>query len=139
MMIIDIRKLNAQKNYSGKLEFDYSAPEELLQIPLVKFSAPVKVEFSYELYEDDSLEIRGTVRYRLEGQCSRCLAKASEEIEGELDAYFQPFQGGEDYAYENGVVHLAQAVNDAIMLSMPFTLSCGETCEGLRFSDEPKK
>ena len=139
MMIIDIRKLNAQKNYSGSMEFDYSAPEELLQIPLVKFSAPVKVSFTYELYEDDSLEIRGTVRYRLVGQCSRCLAAASAEIEGELDAYFQPFHGGEDYSYENGVVNLTQAVNDAIMLSMPFSLSCGDDCEGLEFSDERAK
>ena len=139
MMIIDIRKLNAQKNYSGRMEFDYSAPETLIEIPLVKFSAPVKVEFTYELYEDDSLELRGTVRYRLEGQCSRCLNGASQEIEGELDAYFQPFKDGEDYSYENGVVNLTQAVNDAIMLCMPFTLSCGETCEGLRFSDEPNK
>ena len=138
-MIIDIRKLNAQKNYAGTMEFDYSAPETLVEIPFVKFSAPVKVEFSYELYEDDSLEIRGRVRYRLEGQCSRCLNTASQEIEGELDAYFQPFTGGEDYSYENGVINLTQAVNDAIMLSMPFTLSCGESCEELRFSDEPKK
>ena len=59
-MIIDVRKLNAQKKYSGSMEFEYAAPEHLIGIPYVKFAAPVKVSFEYELYEDDSLEINGT-------------------------------------------------------------------------------
>lgn len=135
MMIIDIRKLNAQKNYSGRMEFEYSAPEELIEIPFVKFASPVKISFEYELYEDDSLEIRGTVAYRLEGQCSRCLKDAFADVEGELDAYFEPRKDYEDYGYTNGVVDLKKAVEDAIMASMPFTISCGEKCEGIRFSE----
>ena len=133
-MIIDIRKLNAQKKYSGSMEFEYSAPETLIEIPFVKFSAPVKVAFEYELYEDDSLEIRGTVSYRLEGQCSRCLKDAFAEIVGELDAYFEPRKDYEDYGYTNGVVDLTKAVEDAVMASMPFTLSCGEDCEALSYN-----
>lgn len=138
-MIIDIRKLNAQKKYSGDMEFEYSAPENLIDIPFVKFATPVKVKFSYELYEDDSLEIRGTVSYRIEGQCSRCLKEARQEIEGELDAYFQPFRDCEDYSYSNGIVDLKQAVEEAVMASLPFSLSCGEACEGISFSDETQK
>lgn len=133
MMTIDIRKLNAQKKYSGDMEFEYTAPESLIDIPFVKFATPVKVKFSYELYEDDSLEIRGTVSYRIEGQCSRCLKEASQEIEGELDAYFQPFKDCEDYSYSNGIVDLKKAVEEAVMASLPFTLSCGDGCEGISF------
>ena len=132
-MTIDIRKLNAQKKYSGDMEFEYTAPESLIDIPFVKFATPVKVKFSYELYEDDSLEIRGTVSYRIEGQCSRCLKEASQEIEGELDAYFQPFKDCEDYSYSNGIVDLKKAVEEAVMASLPFTLSCGDGCEGISF------
>ncbi len=135
-MIIDIRKLNAQKKYSGNMEFSYSAPEALIDIPFVKFATPVFVKFFYELYEDDSFEIKGTVSYRIEGQCSRCLQEASQQIEGELDAYFQPFKNGEDYAYSNGVIHLQQAVDEAIAASLPFTLSCGENCEGISYIDK---
>ncbi|MBR2646960.1 MAG: DUF177 domain-containing protein [Clostridia bacterium] len=135
MMIIDIRKLNAQKLYSGSMEFEYSAPESLIEIPFVKFASPVKISFEYDLYEDDSLEIRGTVSYRLEGQCSRCLKDAAAEVEGELDAYFQPCKDYEDYGYTNGIVDLTKAVEDAIMASMPFTISCGDECEGIRYSD----
>ncbi len=134
MMTIDIRKLNAQKKYSGNMEFEYSAPETLIEIPFVRFSAPVKVAFEYELYEDDSLEIRGTVSYKLEGQCSRCLQDAFAEVVGELDAYFEPRKDYEDYGYTNGVVNLTKAVEDAIMASMPFTLSCGENCKELSYS-----
>ena len=131
-MIIDVRKLNAQKKYSGTLEFEYEAPENLIDIPFVKFSSPVKVEAEYELFEDDSLELRGKILYTLEGQCSKCLKETSERVEGELDAYFQPFKGGEDYAYSGGVIDLTNAVNDAIMSSMPRTLSCGENCQDIR-------
>lgn len=133
-MIIDIRKLNAQKKYSGSMEFEYSAPDALIEIPFVKFVAPVKIAFEYDLYEDDSLEIRGTVAYKLEGQCSRCLKAASAEVEGELDAYFEPRKDYEDYGYSNGIVDLKKAVEDAIMASMPFTLSCGDDCEGLSYN-----
>ncbi len=133
MMIIDIRKLNAKKAYQGELHFEYSAPEELIGIPFVKFVGPVKVDFSYELYADDALEIKGTVRYALEGQCSRCLKDAKMSVEGELDALFEPTSDPEDYGYVGGVVRLEEAVEDAIMASMPFSLSCGEDCEGISY------
>ena len=136
MMIIDVRKLNAQKKYTGSMEFDYSAPQELIEIPFVNFASPVKVRFDYELYEDDSLEIRGTVSYRLEGQCSRCLKDSANDVEGEIDAYFQPFKNGEDYSYSGGVIDLTQAINEAVMASMPFTLSCGDDCQSIVFSSE---
>ncbi len=136
MMIIDIRKLNAQKKYSGSMEFIYSAPEALIEIPFVRFAEPVKVCFEYELYEDNSLEIHGTVSYRLEGQCSRCLENALQEVVGELNALFEERKDYEDYGYTNGIVHLENAVEDAIMASMPFTLSCGEACKGLSWTDK---
>ncbi len=136
MMLIDIRKLNAQKKYSGSMEFRYSAPESLIEIPFVAFAGEVKVCFDYDLYEDDSLEIHGTVSYRLTGKCSRCLNDATQDVEGELNAYFENRKDYEDYGYTNGIVHLENAVEDAIMASMPFTLSCGQACEGLSWTEK---
>ena len=137
MMVIDIRKLNAQKKYFGNMEFEYSAPNTLIEIPFVKFVGPVKVAFEYDLYEDDSFEVRGTVSYRIEGQCSRCLKDAAQDVVGEMNAYFENRKDFEDYGYTNGVVHLENAVEDAIMASMPFLLSCSEECESLSYSDIP--
>ena len=115
------------------MEFEYSAPETLIEIPYVKFASAVKIVFDYDLYEDDSFEIRGTVAYKLEGQCSRCLKAATADVEGEIDAYFEPRKDYEDYGYTNGVINLTQAVEDAIMASMPFCISCGEACEELSY------
>ena len=58
-MILDIRKLNAQKKYFGKVETEYSAPKSLIEIPFVEFVAPVRVQFEYEIFQDDSVEVRG--------------------------------------------------------------------------------
>ena len=137
MIIVDIRKLNAQKKYSGEMEFEYSASEDLIEIPFVKFTAPVKVRFSYELYEDDAFEICGSVSYSLEGQCSRCLKETKMQVEGELDAYFEDRKDYEDYGYTNGIVNITQAVEDAIMASMPYVLSCGEDCKVVSYNGEP--
>ena len=135
-MLIDIRKLNAQKKYVGKMEFEYSAPETFIEIPFVKFAAPVKIVFDYELFEDNSLEIVGSVSYVLEGQCSRCLKETKMQVEGELNAYFENRKDYQDYGYTNGVVDITQAVEDAIMASMPFVLSCGEDCAAISYNGE---
>ena len=136
MMTIDIRKLNAQKKYVGKMEFEYSAPETFIEIPFVKFAAPVKIVFDYELFEDNSLEIVGSVSYVLEGQCSRCLKETKMPVEGELDAYFENRKDYEDYGYTNGIVDITQAVEDAIMASMPYVLSCGGDCQQISYKSE---
>ena len=136
MMIIDIRKLNAQKQYAGELSFTYDAPETLIGIPLVSFVAPVKVELHYELYEDNSFEVFGKVSFELEGQCSRCLQPAKAQVEGEMQAYFEPRKDAEDYSYSNGMVDMRSALDDAIMACMPYVLSCKEDCEGLSYRDE---
>ena len=134
MMVIDVRKLNAQKKYSGELVFDYEAPESLIDIPLVKFAAPVKVEAFYDLLEDDSMELTGKISFVLEGKCSRCLNEASMRVEGELDAYFEPRKDSEDYSYSNGRIDLREAIEDAIMAAMPYVVLCKEDCEGIEYS-----
>ena len=136
MMHIDIRKINAQKKYVGNMEFEYSAPETLIQIPSVQFNGPVKVTFEYELFEDDSIEIRGRVIYGLQGACTRCLKPILVNVVGDLDAYFEPRKDYEDYGYTNGKVDLTQAVEDAIMASMPYVILCQEECEGISYNGE---
>ena len=136
MMIIDIRKLNAKKEYSGDLIFDYDAPESLIDIPFVKFAEPVKVEATYELLEDDSLERSGKISFVLEGKCSRCLKDAKQVVEGELDAYFEPRKDCEDYSYSNSRIDLREAIEDAIMAAMPYVVLCDDSCEGIQYSEK---
>jgi uncharacterized metal-binding protein YceD (DUF177 family) len=136
MMIIDIRKLNVQKKYFGELVFECEPNEKLIEIPFVSFSSPIKVHANYELFEDDSFEIRGTVSFELSGKCSRCLNEASMHVEGDLDAYFEARRDAEDYSYSGGKIDLREAVEDAVMACMPYLLLCDEDCEGIRYSEE---
>lgn len=136
MMIVDIRKLNAQKLYSGNMEFEYNAPNGLIEIPFVNFKNAVKVQFDYELYEDNAFEIHGKVTFQLTGQCSRCLKETDMDVEGELDACFETKQNAEDYSYSNGIVNLEKAVNDAIMACMPYILCCKDGCQPIAYSLE---
>ena len=136
MMIVDIRKLNATKAYSGSMQFDYLPDDDLLDIPFVTFDGAVRVEIEYELFEDDSLEVRGSVKYRLHGQCARCLQETAEDFEGEVDAYFVPRRTEEDYSYENGKVDLTEAIRDAITASLPFSLYCKDDCQMISYDPE---
>ena len=132
-MVIDVRKLNAQKQYSGTLDFTVEGDKELIDIPFVEFATPVRIVADYELFSDDALELKGKISFRLKGQCSRCLKDAETFVEEEFSALFEPFEDAEDYSYQNGKIDLTEAIREAIMASMPKILSCGETCEGIKY------
>lgn len=136
-MIIDVNKHIFQKQYSGRLSFDYAPPERLLTVPLTSFEGKAKVDIEYWLLEDDSVEVSGSVKYILTGSCSRCLSPARKEIEQEISAYFVPVGGkrvsDDDYAYKNGAIDLTECINDAIMFGMPYSLLCSEDCEGIKY------
>lgn len=132
-MVIDVRKLNAQKQYSGTLDFVVEGDKELIDIPFVEFATPVRIVADYELFSDDALELKGKISYTLKGQCSRCLKEAETVVEEEISALFEPFDDAEDYSYKNGKIDLTEAIREAIMASMPKILSCGDDCEGIKY------
>jgi uncharacterized metal-binding protein YceD (DUF177 family) len=122
--------------------------EEALNILNIKFQALTEklknepdVAFTYFKPDERKdggafIEIKGKVAYRLVGQCSRCLKNACMQVEGELDAYFEPRKDAEDYSYSGGKINLKEAVEDAVMACMPYLLLCDENCEGIRYSEE---
>lgn len=132
-MVIDVRKLNAQKQYTGTLDFTIDGDKELIDIPFVEFASPVKITADYELFADDAFELKGKISYKLKGKCSRCLKDAETVIEESFDALFEPFPDAEDYSYQNGKIDLLIAIREAIMASMPKILSCGDACEGIKY------
>ena len=124
---------NIRKNNT----FGYEAPSELIDIPFVSFGGPVDVRLHYEILEDDSVEVMGTVSFVLKGKCSRCLKDAQQTFSGEVDAYFVP-DGGEsdDYRYTGGKIDLSDCLNDAIMLALPSRLVCGDDCVGSEWKEQ---
>lgn len=130
-MILDVKRLNGLKEYSGEREFSFNPSETLIDIPYVSFFGEAKAKISYDIFDDDLVEIRGCVEYRLKGLCSRCLNDAEESVCGEIFARYTKEGDGEDYAYDGRTIDLSELFNDAVVFSVPRVLSCKDGCVGI--------
>lgn len=134
-MIIEIKKLTARGKYEGDFSFEFTPSEDKLLIPMCAFVGTVKVEGSYEIYEDDSVGVDFTIKYGLEGQCSYCLEKAGKEVEYNSEVLFVADKGDNDNYYYDGIkIDLTAAVNDALLFSQPEVLLCKEGCQGIKIN-----
>ena len=127
---IDVRMCNARKQYAGELDFEYDAGNDLIDIPYVSFSSPVRVRLSYEIFDDDSVDVKGSVAFSLKGLCSRCLAETEKGFALEISACFVPDAAQEDdeYEYRNGIVNLEELLRDSVLVALPPLLAC-EACD----------
>lgn len=136
-MILEIKKLNALKKYSGEFKFDYSADASLIILPLCKIDGDVSVSGEYEIYEDDSVGVFLTIKYKLVGQCSYCLADSSQTIEYHADVLFVTDKDDIDnYYYDGNKLNLKTAVDEAILSGQPSVLLCRDDCEGIALNKE---
>ncbi len=138
-MVIDVRKCNAERKYTGELNFGFRGDESLIDIPFVCFSSPVQAHLFYEILEDDSVEVSGEVSFTLKGACSRCLKEIEQRISYETEALFVP-QGrkaeAEDYTYRNGIVDLGEFLRDTVLFALPSALFCPEGCSAPEYNEE---
>ena len=123
-MILDVKKLNGLKEYTGTAEFTFEPEAELIDIPYVSFAGNATAKISYEIFEDGAVEVRGSVRYRLKGLCSRCLKEAETDVESPIDAVYLTEDNGEDYAYNGNKIDLGELFNDTIVFSLPNVFTC---------------
>lgn len=130
-MKIEVKKLNALKKFTGEFVFDYTPPQDVCLIPLCKIDGNVKVNGSYEIYEDDSVGVNLTVKYRISGQCSYCLEKAEKDVVKAFDILFVTDDGSDNYYYDGISIDLNTAVYDAILFSQPNIILCKEDCTGI--------
>ncbi len=130
MVDIDVKRALALNKRSGSLSFEYQAENDLIDIPYVSFSTPVKTELNYEIGEDGKVFVTGSVRFRLKGNCSRCLKETEREYSSEVEAVFvEDGDDGEDYAYTNGRVKLDEAMRDFVSFALPNSFLCLDGCE----------
>ncbi len=123
--VIEVRSLVAKRIYEGTLDFEFDPEEGLLDIPFVEFSSPVHAKLGYQIFEDDSLEIKGSISFHLKGACSRCLAPAERCVIQEVDAVFEVGKGdGVTYGYQN-VVKLDELLHDTLLFAFPSRFLCG--------------
>ena len=137
--MIDVRKCNAEGKYTGTLDFEFEGDASLIDIPFVSFSTPVRAVLDYEIFEDNSVEVKGELSFTLEGACSRCLKPTKEHIVTEAEALFVP-KGGkaeeEDYTYRNGIVDLGEFLRDTVLFALPSALFCAEGCSAPEYNEE---
>ena len=138
-MMIDVRKCNAEGKYTGTLDFEFEGDARLIDIPFVSFSTPVHAVLDYEIFEDNSVEVKGELSFTLEGACSRCLKPTKEHVLTEAEALFVP-KGGkaeeEDYTYRNGIVDLGEFLRDTVLFALPSALFCPEGCSAPEYNEE---
>ena len=137
--MIDVRKCNAERKYTGTLDFEFEGDASLIDIPFVSFSTPVHAVLDYEIFEDNSVEVKGELSFTLEGACSRCLKPTKEHVLTEAEALFVP-KGGkaeeEDYTYRNGIVDLGEFLRDTVLFALPSALFCAEGCSAPEYNEE---
>lgn len=130
-MKIEVRKLNALGKFTGDFGYSVQPSADMCLIPLCRIVGAVEVKGGYEIYEDDSVGVNFTVKFRIEGQCSYCLCDAFKEIEQAYDVLFVPEDDPENYTYDGISIDLTTAVNDAILFSQPNILLCRDDCTGI--------
>lgn len=131
MVGIDVREALARRNYEGELSVRFEGDDSLIDVPFVSFSSPVEAKLRYRIFENEEVEVKGSISFSLKGLCSRCLSETERSFSGEVDALFvpDPAEEGEDYGYTGGKVRLEEALRDALMFALPQRLECETECK----------
>ena len=131
-MQIDVKALLVKGKEKESFSFSYTAPEKLIDIPLVKIDGDVKVFGDVDIVSVKKAYIDATVSYCLKGACSLCGGRAEVPVTAELNELFVDSKEEDDaYTFEKGVIDLTKAVNDAIIMSAPIQVLCRENCKGI--------
>lgn len=76
--------------------------------------------------------VTGTIRYRWDGECRRCLDPVSGEEEATIAEIFQVGATGEDdlIDFDGEHVELAPIISDTVATGLPLAPLCGPECRG---------
>jgi uncharacterized protein len=79
----------------------------------------------------DGVTATGSVRFRWEGPCRRCLEPTGGTIDAPIREVFadRP-EGGDVLAVEGDAVDLGPVVRDAVVLALPMAPLCRDDCPG---------
>lgn len=132
------------------------AGEQGKAVPTVagqQFSFPIGAEAHLKIYaEGTTVVLKGRINFELSTSCSRCLKDINRLYSIPIDMVYKPHRADgsrrgdvecDDVAlsyYEGDSVDTSQTVEEIVMLSVPFTLTCEDVglpeCE-LSLSGDP--
>lgn len=125
------------------LEFAVPAGSLELEDPYFSFVSPITA--SLEVVRVlESYSISGSVRWRISGECCRCLAPVEEDLEAPIQVLVQRKEASDDVleALEDQdeveivdpgarKVDLTGRIQDLVVLELPLRAYCSEDCKGL--------
>lgn len=118
------------------IEFDQSIEVDLSEVEKAVLN-PVRVKGT--VYNTgDGIYLDGMLFYRYKDSCARCLTEVEGEIETEIsgrileDEESKLEESDEKLiAYNKDEIFLEEIIADAVLLSMPMRILCGEDCKGI--------
>ncbi len=129
-MILDLKKLRSSGKQISGFFFEYTPQVELIDIPNVAISLPVKVTGTMQLTDTHSAYVEGEVAFSLVGDCTRCLTSTTKEYAIEFNELCT-VNNEDGYSVVNDKIDLSEIVNDVILINQPLSFLCKDDCLGL--------
>lgn len=129
-MIIDIKKIRLSGKDEQAFFFEYLPETDLVDIPNANLITPIKVSGTAYITGNHTLYIEGSVNFKIEGECTRCLNHAEKEFVIDFAENFDSETEG-SYPVVCDRVDLSVIVNDLIIMNIPVSFLCKEDCKGL--------
>lgn len=135
-------KFDDLKEGGTRLSFGVTAEELELSDAYFGFPTPLQVKLSVQR-SLETFTVEGEIRYLLEGECCRCLARVKKEITAPLRQMFQRKQATEVELeaveededidiFDPGTqkVDLVDHLRDAVVTELPVRVYCRQDCKG---------
>lgn len=138
-LVLDVSRLGRRPGAMQEVRESVPSPLRIgLDLVAIEAGAPLELDLRLESVSEGVL-VTGTVYGPTQGECSRCLAPFTGDVEIELTELFAyPDSLTESTTDEDEVGHvvdhtvnLEQPIIDAVGLVLPFTPLCSEGCPGL--------
>ena len=138
-LVLDVSRLGRRPGAMQEVRRTVPSPARIgLDLIAIERDAPLDLDLRLESVSEGVL-VTGTVRGPTRGECSRCLAPVTGEVDIELTELFAyPDSLTESTTEDDEVGHvvdhtvnLEQPIVDAVGLALPFTPLCTEDCPGL--------
>ena len=129
MLTVNLHHLEAHEiHLEGELpvkELDLDTHDEMIRV-----TQPLRHELEVQLLED-SLLVRGWLKFTLECQCVRCLKPFRWELELNPWTRHLPLDGEENVPVVNDCADLTPYVREDMLLELPRHPLCQPDCRGL--------
>jgi uncharacterized protein len=138
-LIYDLEKIEEREDFSFQLNWEkIDTPEGLFDI-----IDKVDVDFYIEKNSEGFI-IKGAVKTKLELECSRCLKKYHQDINGEIEAYYINERLSDKYIkneklesldntifFNESKVDITDRIIESILMEISEKPLCDENCKGL--------